>query len=66
VKSRHIIAIVAIGASLIFIAPTAERAGQAETASEPAQDVKTIPAQDKMLEPDSSDAKLQPASFTNN
>jgi hypothetical protein len=58
VKSRHIIAIVAIGASLIFIAPTAERAGQAETASEPAQD--------EMLEPDSSEAKLQPASFTNN
>jgi hypothetical protein len=51
---------------LEVIAPTAERAGQAETASEPAQDVKTIPAQDKMLEPDSSDAKLQPASFTNN
>jgi len=57
-KSWHIILIVAVGMSLIFLAPTPEDAGQAdktETASRPTADGKRMPA--------AAAAKVEPASF---
>ena len=55
-KPRDLFLIVLTGASLVILAPTAEKAGQAEK-TEPAQDVKITPAQEE------TEAKLQPASF---
>jgi hypothetical protein len=46
-KSWHIILIVAVGMSLIFVAPTPEKAGQADkvdTASKPPPDSRPVPA----------------------
>jgi hypothetical protein len=57
VKPGHLILIVAIGTSLIALAPTAEKAGQA---IETTQDVKVMPAQQ---EPATSQATIVPASF---
>ncbi|MGE0237901.1 MAG: hypothetical protein AB7F09_16420 [Parvibaculaceae bacterium] len=59
-KPRDLIAIVLIGTSLIAVAPTTEKAGQADRDREPAQDVNVTPAR----KDDAGDAKLQPASFT--
>jgi hypothetical protein len=67
VKPRHLIFIVLIGTSLIAVAPTAEKAGQADkadVATEPAQDVKVIRTQKVNVEPEASRAKIQPASFS--
>lgn len=57
-KPRHLVLIVLIGAGLIAVAPTSEKAGQAEkitVATAPARDAKVVPAQE---------AKVGPASFT--
>jgi len=63
VKPRDLILIVLTGASLVILAPTAERAGQAGK-MEPAQDVKIMPAQEEKPAPVSQQAKLQPATFS--
>jgi hypothetical protein len=59
-KPCDLIFIVGIGTSLIVMAPTAEKAGQAEIANDAVQDVKVMPAQN---EPATDQAKLVPASF---
>jgi hypothetical protein len=54
VKPRHLILIVAIGTSLIALAPSVEKAKDA------AQDVKVMPAQEDSVE---GQPKIVPASF---
>lgn len=62
-NARHLVVIVAVGSGLIFLAPTPEKAGQAdkvETVSEPVEDITIIPA----AEENSDQVKLEPATFT--
>ncbi len=62
-KPRHLIFIVLIGASLIAVAPTSERAGQTDnagTAGEPAQDVTVTPPHEVKVEPHLSKPKSSP------
>lgn len=61
-KPRDLFLIVLTGASLVILAPTTEKAGQVEK-TEPAQDVKIMPAQEDKAEPAAEHAKLLPASF---
>ncbi|MGE0005884.1 MAG: hypothetical protein AB7S92_09850 [Parvibaculaceae bacterium] len=58
-KPRSLIAIVLIGTSLIAVAPTGEKARQADKTGMPGEDVNVMPRHEDA----SREAKLQTASF---
>jgi hypothetical protein len=59
-KPRSLMAIVLIGTGLILVAPTGEKAGQADKTGMRAQDVNVMPPQEDA----SRKARLQNASFS--